>query len=117
LLFQADTWVWEYQEGADETDSQGLHTKTVGLHFQIQKSHFTSNGGGHISRLEIRCTATVGGRTRHKAVFPSLARTLTSNKLAQERFRNSAGKMCATKLIHIHVSINEIQVLRKIHLT
>jgi hypothetical protein len=93
-----DTWVWEYREGADETDSQGLHTKTVGLHFQIQNAHFSSNKGGHIPRMEIRCTATVGGRSRHKAVFPSLARALTSNKLAQEGFRNSAGNMCVTKL-------------------
>lgn len=114
LLFQVDTWVWEYREGADETDSQGLHTKTVGLHFQIQNSHFTSSGGSLISRMEISCTATVGGRSRHKAVFPSLARALTSNKLAQERFRNSAGKMFATVLTHIALSYNEIQVLRRI---
>jgi hypothetical protein len=111
-----DTWVWEYREGADETDSQGLHTKTVGLHFQIQNAHFTSNRGSLIPRMEISCAATVGGRTRHKAVFPSLARALTSNKLAQEGFRNSAGRIRATKIIHIHVStcINKIQVLRRI---
>jgi hypothetical protein len=101
-----DTWVWEYREGADETDSQGLHTKTVGLHFQIQNAHFTSNGGGPIPRMEIRCTATVGGKPRHKAVFPGLARALTSNKLAQERFRNSAGKMRATELTHMYIRIS-----------
>jgi hypothetical protein len=100
--------VWEYRDGADETDSQGLHTKTVGLHFQIQNAHFTSNGGGVIPRMEISCTSTVGGRTRHKAVFSSLARALTSNKLAQERFRNSAGKTCVTELIHMPIRINEI---------
>jgi hypothetical protein len=98
LLIQVDTWVWEYREGADETDPQGLHTKTVGLHFQIQNSHFASNGGGLVSRMEIGCTATVGGKTRHKAVFPSLARSLTSNKLAQERFQNAAGNVYATEL-------------------
>jgi hypothetical protein len=114
LFIQVDTWVWEYREGADETDSQGLHTKTVGLHFQIQNSHFTSSGGSLVSRMEIRCTATVGDNTRHKAVFPSLARSLTSNKLAQERFRNSAGNICATELTPALIRINEIQVLRKI---
>jgi hypothetical protein len=97
LLIQVDTWVWEYREGADETDPQGLHTKTVGLHFQIQNSHFASKGGGLVSRMEILCSATVGGKLRHKAVFPSLARSLTSNKLAQERFRNFAGNVCATE--------------------
>jgi hypothetical protein len=98
LLFQVETWVWEYSKGADETDSQGLHTKTLGLHFQILNTHFTGNGGGLTSRMEIRCTSTVGGRTRYKAVLPTLARALTSNKLAQQRFRNSAaGKTCASQ--------------------
>jgi hypothetical protein len=64
-----------------------------------------------IPRIEIHCTSTAGGRTRHKAVFPTLARALTSNKLAQEGFRNSAGKVCATKLIQRHISVNEIQEL------
>jgi hypothetical protein len=97
------TWVWEYREGADETDSQGLHTKTVGLHFQIENAHFTSNGGDLVPRVEIRCTATVGGKTRHRALFPSLARALASNKLAQESFRNSAGEICAAELTHMHL--------------
>jgi hypothetical protein len=100
--------VWEYREGADETDSQGLHTKTVGLNFQIRNSHFTSNGGGVIPRMEICCISTVGGRTRQKAVFSSLARALTSNKLAQERFRNSAGETYATKLTHMPIRTHEI---------
>ncbi|XP_023717083.1 uncharacterized protein LOC111869649 [Cryptotermes secundus] len=108
---QADTWVWEYHEGADETDSQGLHTKTVGLHFQIQNSHFINSGGGLISRMEIRCTATVGGRTRHKAVFPSLARALTSNKLAQERFRNSAGLLVTSSLNIVFVFLTSFHMV------
>jgi hypothetical protein len=113
-LLQVDTWVWEYREGADETDSQGLHTKTVGLHFQIQNGHFTTNnGGGAIPRMEISCISTVGERTRHKTVFSSLARALTSNKLAQERFRNSAGKKYVTELIHMPIRINEVYVLMR----
>jgi hypothetical protein len=101
-----ESWVWEYHRGADETDSQGLHTKTVGLRFQIQNNHFTNNGGSSPT-MEIRCTSTVGGTTRYKAVFPTLARALTSNKLAQERFRNSAaGKMCASKSADFLLLIN-----------
>jgi hypothetical protein len=80
----------------------------VGLHFQIQNSHFTSNGGGVIPRMEIRCISAVGGRTRQKVVFSSLARALTYNKLAQERFRNSAGKTHVTKLTHTPIRIHEI---------
>jgi hypothetical protein len=97
LLFQVETSVWQYREGPDETDAQGLHTKTVGLHFQIQNEHFANNGGGVTPRMEIRCTSTVGGSTRHKSVFPTLARPLTSDKLAQEGFRNSAGKILLRK--------------------
>lgn len=97
LLFQVDTWVLEYREGPDETDTQGLHTKTVGLNFQIQNEHFIINGEGVAARMEIRCTSTVGGLTRQKSVFPTLARGLTSNKLAQNGYRNSAGKMLLRK--------------------
>jgi hypothetical protein len=101
-VFQVETWVWEYRKRADETDSQGLHTKTVGLHLQIQNTHFNSNSGGLTPRMEIRCTSTVGDEARYKAVFPTLARALTSNKLAQERFRNSAaGKTCAWKSANV----------------
>ncbi|XP_033607840.1 uncharacterized protein LOC111865754 isoform X2 [Cryptotermes secundus] len=108
---KVDTWVWEYRDGADETDSQGLHTKTVGLHFQIQNEHFTSNRGSLIPRMEIRCSATVGGRTRHKAVFPSLARALTSNKLAQEGFRNSAGLLVMSSLNIVFVLIASFRMV------
>jgi hypothetical protein len=97
-LFQVETSVWEYSKGAYETDPLGLYTKTAGLHFQILNTHFAGNGGGLTTRMEISCTATVGGRTRYKAVFPTLARALTSNKLAQQRFRNSAaGETCASE--------------------
>ena len=85
--------MWEYREGADETDTQGLHTKTVGLQFQIQKEHFTNNGGGVTPRMEIRCISTVGDSTRRKAVYSTLAKALASNKLAQEGFRNSASNI------------------------
>ena len=83
----------EYREGPDETDAHGLHTKTVGLQFQIENEHFMNNGGGTVPRMEISCISTVGETTRHKEVFPALARQLTSNKLAQEGFRNSAGNV------------------------
>jgi hypothetical protein len=92
-LFQVENLVSEYRDGPDETDTQGLHTKTVGLQFQIQNEHFTNNGGGAAPRMEIRCSSTVGESTRHKVLFPALARPLTSNKLAQEGFRNSAGNI------------------------
>jgi hypothetical protein len=104
-----DKWVWEYRQGADETDPQGLHTKTVGLHFQIHNAHFASDGKSLVPRMEIRCTSTVGGQTRHKAVLSSLRRSLTSNKLAQERFRTSAGKTRATGLNFTAHSIQNIQ--------
>ncbi|KAJ9586790.1 hypothetical protein L9F63_019617, partial [Diploptera punctata] len=90
--YSAYSRVWEYRPGADETDSQGLHTKTIGLHFQILNSHFSSEGG--LSRkMEIRCTSTVGESTRHKSIQPKLNRALTSNKLAQERQANAAGQL------------------------
>jgi hypothetical protein len=91
-LFQVEKLVSEYRDGPDETDTQGLHTKTVGLQFQIHNEHFTNNGGGAVPRMEIRCNSTVGDSIRHKVVSPALARPLTSNILAQEGFRNSAGK-------------------------
>jgi len=87
--------VWEYHEGADETDPLERRTRTVGLHFQVQNSHFASNEEGHTPRMEIRCTSTVGDETRHKAVFSTLSRAATSNKLAREGFHNSAGRTCA----------------------
>jgi hypothetical protein len=88
--------VWEYRKGPDENDSQGFYTKTVGLQFQIQNEHFSNNGGGTAPTMEIRCTSIVGNSTRHKVLLSTLARPLTSNKLAQEGFRNSAGNI----LIH-----------------
>ncbi|XP_069674525.1 uncharacterized protein [Periplaneta americana] len=108
---QDDARVWEYRDGADETDSQGLHTKTVGLHFQIQNTHFTSNGGGLSPKMEIRCTSTVGGVNRHKSVFPTLARALTSNKLAQERYKNTAGSLLTSPLNTILALISSIHVV------
>jgi len=85
--------VWEYRHGPDEKDAQGFYTKTVGLQFQVQNEHFSNNGAGAAPRMEIRCSSTVGNSTRHKVLFPALARPLTSNKLAQEGFRNSAGNI------------------------
>ncbi|XP_021924665.1 uncharacterized protein LOC110832180 isoform X4 [Zootermopsis nevadensis] len=109
---KAERWVWEYNKGADETDSQGLHTKTVGLRFQIQNEHFAMNVGGLPPRVEIRCTSTVGSATRYKDVFPTLARALTSNKLAQERFRNSAaGLFVTSSLKFIFVLIASIHTV------
>ncbi|XP_069674524.1 uncharacterized protein [Periplaneta americana] len=108
---QDDARAWEYREGPDETDTQGLHTKTVGLHFRIQNTHFTSNGGGLSPRMEIRCTSTVGGVGRHKSMFPSLARGLTSNKLAQERYMNSAGVLVMSPLIVIVLLTTSIQTV------
>ncbi|PSN38261.1 hypothetical protein C0J52_17447 [Blattella germanica] len=87
--YQADSWVWEYRAGADETDAQGLHSKTVGLQFQILNSHFVSNQG-LAPQLEIRCTSKVGDNVRHKSMFPTIARTLTTNKFHQERLSNTA---------------------------
>ncbi|KAJ4449927.1 hypothetical protein ANN_01334 [Periplaneta americana] len=106
-----DARVWEYREGPDETDPQGLHTKTVGLHFRIQDSHFTNNGGSLNNRMEIRCTSTVGGVSRHKSMFPTLARTLTSNKLAQERYGNSAGLLMTSSLNILFVLLTSIQMV------
>ncbi|PSN53155.1 hypothetical protein C0J52_06269, partial [Blattella germanica] len=88
---QADSWVWEYRPGADDTDSQGLHTKTIGLQFQILNSHLDTNAGS-TTKMEIRCTSTVGDKVRHKSVFPSIARALTTHKLHQERLSNAAGE-------------------------
>ncbi|KAJ4449961.1 hypothetical protein ANN_01368 [Periplaneta americana] len=110
---QDDARVWEYRDGADETDSQGLHTKTVGLHFQIQNTHFTSNGGGLSPKMEIRCTSTVGGVSRHKSVFPTLARALTSNKLAQERYKNTAVN-CPTTGLNLTSDTNMVPLTRQL---
>lgn len=97
--------MWEYREGADETDTQGLHTKTLGLQFQVQNTHFASNGGD-IPKMEIRCISTVGEKTRQKAMFPVHTKTLASKKLAQERLRNCAGKMYATRWTNYFLQIN-----------
>ncbi|KAJ9574078.1 hypothetical protein L9F63_008492 [Diploptera punctata] len=88
---QADSWVWEYPPSPEESDSQGLHTKTVGLQFQVLNTHLV-NHGGFSPKVEIRCTSIVGESVRHMSVYPKLVRALTSNKLAQERNFNSAGE-------------------------
>jgi hypothetical protein len=85
--------VWEYPEEANERDDQGLHTKTMGLHFQIQKEHFTNDGGGISPRLEIRCISTVGDSIRHKAIYSTLAKALGSYKLARNGSRNPASNI------------------------
>ncbi|PSN47571.1 hypothetical protein C0J52_17315 [Blattella germanica] len=83
---QADSWVWEYTIGYDDSDIQGLRTKTLGLHFQILNSHSGT------SKLEIRCTAKVGASTRQTSVTPAIDRTMTSHKLHQERPNNAASE-------------------------
>jgi hypothetical protein len=85
--------MWEYKKGADETDGQGLHTKTVALHFQIQNEHFSDNGRSSTPKMEIRCISTVGESVRYKVVHSTITKALTSNQLAQEGFRNSASKI------------------------
>ena len=97
MLFQVETSVWEYRDGPDETDARGLHTKTVGLHFQIQNKHFANNGGGVTPRMEILCSSSVGGSTRYRVVSTTLTRALASDKLAQEGFRKSAGNILLSK--------------------
>lgn len=93
LLFQAESLMWEYNKGADETDAQGLHTKTVALQFQIQNEHFAKNGRSTTPKMEIRCISTVGESVRYKVVYATITKALTSNQLAQEGFRNSASKI------------------------
>ena len=83
----------EYNKGPDETDAQGLHTKTVGLKFKIQDKHHTISGGSTTSKMEIRCISTVGGLVRNKVVYTTVTKAVTSNQLAQEGFRNSASKI------------------------
>jgi hypothetical protein len=85
--------MWEYNKGADETDAQGLHTKTVALQFQIQNEHLTNNGRSTTPKVEIRCVSTVGDSVRYKVVYTTITKALTSNQLAQEGFRNSASKI------------------------
>jgi hypothetical protein len=85
--------MWEYKKGADETDAQGLHTKTVALQFQIQNEHFTNNGRSTTPKMEIRCISTVGESVRYKVVYTTITKALTSNQLAQEGFRNTASKI------------------------
>jgi len=93
LFFQVESSIWEYNKGADETDGQGLHTKTVALHFQIKSEHFPNNGGSNTPKMEIRCISTVGESVRYKVVYSTITKALTSNQLAQEGFRNSASKI------------------------
>jgi hypothetical protein len=83
----------EYNKGADETDTQGLQTKTVALRFQIQNEHITNNGRSTTPKMEIRCISTVGESIRYKVVYSTITKALTSNQLAQEGFRNSASKI------------------------
>ncbi|KAJ9596705.1 hypothetical protein L9F63_012270 [Diploptera punctata] len=91
---EVDSWQ-EYRQSVDEADPPGFHSMTVGLHFQVHSSHFT-NKEERSSRIEIRCTSTLGESIRHKSVYSTLFRTLTSGKLAQERHVNSAGKSVST---------------------
>ncbi|KAJ9591674.1 hypothetical protein L9F63_001761, partial [Diploptera punctata] len=84
-----DSWVWDYRQTSDETDGLGLQMKTIGLHFRIHSSHFSADSG--ISpKMEIKCTSTVGNSVRHKSVYPTLTRSISTNKLAQERQINSS---------------------------
>jgi hypothetical protein len=85
--------VWEHNKGADETDAQGLHTKTVALKFQIRNELSTNNGRSTNPKMEIRCNSTVGKSVRYKVATATIVKTLTSNQLAQEGIRNSASKI------------------------
>jgi hypothetical protein len=82
----------EYNKGADETDVQGLHTKTVGLKFQIRNELFTNNGRSTNPKIEIRCNSTVGKSVRSKMANATIVKALT-NQMAQEGFQNSASKI------------------------
>ncbi|XP_067006861.1 synaptogenesis protein syg-1 [Anabrus simplex] len=64
-------------------DSQGLHTRTLGLNFTTEKRFFSSRTG----KMDLRCTATVGNRTWSQTVTSTLS-TLTNLGLAQERLAN-----------------------------
>ena len=86
-----DSWVWEYRQAPDEIDALGLQMKTIGLHFRVHNSHFSIDRG--ISpKIEIKCTSIVGNSVRHKSIYPTLSKSVTTNKLAQERLYNSAGR-------------------------
>lgn len=101
--------LWEYRQDVDENDSSGFHRKTVGLHFQINSSHFT-NKEERSSKMEIRCTSTLGESVRHKSVYSILLRTLTSDNLAQERHVNAAGNLVSSPLSIIFVIVTSVKM-------
>ncbi|CAG2067045.1 unnamed protein product [Timema podura] len=74
-----EPWFLEHFSPADEPDKDGLYSRALGLRFQLDKRHFNNP-------LELKCSATVGGRTWDRVVSPGLA-TLTNQKLAQESLR------------------------------
>ncbi|PSN39685.1 hypothetical protein C0J52_22262 [Blattella germanica] len=84
---RADSWVWEYRPIPDDVDSLGMVTRTIGLHFQVLSSHSSNN------KIEIKCTAEVGPSVRHSFIHASIARSMTSHKLHQERPSNAAGSL------------------------
>nr|CAD7200077.1 unnamed protein product [Timema douglasi] len=76
---------WYLEPATDETDSQGLHTRTLGLRLQAEKRHFQTP----TRTMELRCSATVLDETWHRVISPGLTQ-LTNQKLAQERLANTA---------------------------
>nr|CAD7443249.1 unnamed protein product [Timema bartmani] len=74
-----EPWFLEHFSPADEPDKDGLYSRALGLRFQLDKRHFNNP-------LELKCSATVGGRTWDRVISPGLA-TLTNQKLAQESLR------------------------------
>nr|CAD7268905.1 unnamed protein product [Timema shepardi] len=99
-----EPWFLEHFSPADEPDKDGLYSRALGLRFQLDKRHFNNP-------LELKCSATVGGRTWDRVISPGLA-TLTNQKLAQERLANHASGVDQTWVICCLVIASLLGVLK-----
>lgn len=79
-MFQAQHWLLDYyyKESKGENDLD-LETRTVGLKFQTEDSHFQRKD----RTLTLICSATVADRTRSRETKAYLSISSTKEKYAQ----------------------------------
>lgn len=90
-IFQAQHWLLDYYYTENRPENElDLETRTVGLKFQAEESHFNKID----KTLTLNCSATVADRTRSSEIKAYLS-TITKEKYAQ---LNNCGK-CSSFLI------------------
>lgn len=80
---------WKLVKYPVMTTEEYLYFQTLGIHFQLEKTHFGNN-----SRLELRCTAKIVDLPewhRTVTIYPASSR-FTNEKPAPDRYQNNFGK-------------------------